>query len=330
MEILEGDGQTALTGTPVAVPPAVLITDEDLQPVEGARVWFEVTVPSNGGFVVADMPTITGSDGIARVTSWTLGNDPGLNVLEASGFGIGVRGEAWTAPDGRIGVGPFTHTTVTDPAGTDNRDPIPVQRGDVEFTAIGCQPGFGAAGSIDGVLSNGEWDCAMTAPFLANVGGGKKPSTYFWMQDGTDFFFAVQIPVDETSALKENTLTLYLNAVGDVALMAGHDVLVVDGTAAPGAQFSDLHWQDSCPKGQSFCAFDDGRPADGAGAFSVNPVAGGAFYFYEIKHPLNSGDLNDIAFVRTIHSFFTLRGLGNGNKGDTDHPEFGVYEQLVP
>ncbi len=160
------------------------------------------------------------------------------------------------------------------------------------------------------------------------------------MQDGTDFYFAVRIPVDETSALKENTLTLYLNAVGDLALMAGHDVLVVDGTAAPGAQFSDLYWDDSCPKGQSFCAFDDGlvngRAPDGEGAFSVNMAAGGAFYFYEIKHPLNSGDPFDIEFndtidtMDTIHAFFTLRGLGNGNKGDTDHPEFGVYEQVVP
>ncbi len=144
----------------------------------------------------------------------------------------------------------------------------------------------------------------------------------------------MQIPVDETSALKENTLTLYLNAVGDLALMAGHDVLVVDGTAAPGAQFGDLYWDDSCPKGQSFCAFDDGlvngRAPDGEGAFSINMVADGAFYFYEVKHPLNSGDPNDIDFISTIHSFFTLRGLGNGNKGDTDWPEFGAYEQVVP
>lgn len=77
--LAEGDGQTAEEGSTVAVRPAVRVTDGQGQPVAGFGVTFAVT---GGGGSVTGASQTTGSDGIARVGSWTLGA-PGTNTLEA-------------------------------------------------------------------------------------------------------------------------------------------------------------------------------------------------------------------------------------------------------
>ena len=77
---VQGDGQTAETGTPVTVAPAVRVTDSADNPAPGVAVNFVVTM--GGGTVVGASQT-TGTDGVARVGRWTLGDEPGENVLEA-------------------------------------------------------------------------------------------------------------------------------------------------------------------------------------------------------------------------------------------------------
>ena len=77
---VEGSGQSAEAGSPVAVRPAVLVTDSAGEPVAGVAVTFAVT--AGGGSVEGPAQT-TGSDGIARVGRWTLGAEPGANILEA-------------------------------------------------------------------------------------------------------------------------------------------------------------------------------------------------------------------------------------------------------
>ncbi len=80
IELIEGDGQDAPAGTPVAVEPAVRVTDALGQPVAGVTVTFVVT---GGGGQVAGANQTTSSEGIASVGSWTLGPAPGANTLEA-------------------------------------------------------------------------------------------------------------------------------------------------------------------------------------------------------------------------------------------------------
>ena len=80
VEVVEGNGQTAPVGTAVAIRPAVRVLDQNGQPVEGFQVTFVVT---GGGGCVTGATRTTGTDGIARVGSWTLGGAPGSNTLEA-------------------------------------------------------------------------------------------------------------------------------------------------------------------------------------------------------------------------------------------------------
>jgi len=85
MEPLAGtDGQAAPAGTPVPIPPGVLVTDLDETPVAGATVHFEVTL---GTGTVTPVAVMSNSDGIAQLTEWELG-DPGANQVRAFGFGI--------------------------------------------------------------------------------------------------------------------------------------------------------------------------------------------------------------------------------------------------
>src|SRR5205814_2249595 len=98
--ISAGDGQAATVGTAVAVPPAVIVRDAFGNPVAGVAVTFApgtggggltgagiaVTFApgTGGGSVSPTSPVTTGADGVAAVTSWSLGTVAGLNTLTAA------------------------------------------------------------------------------------------------------------------------------------------------------------------------------------------------------------------------------------------------------
>src|SRR5439155_305090 len=70
-----GNNQSATAGTAVAVGPSVIVHDANGNPVAGVAVTFAVA--SGGGSVTPTTPVTTGADGIAAVTSWTLGRKGG-------------------------------------------------------------------------------------------------------------------------------------------------------------------------------------------------------------------------------------------------------------
>ncbi len=76
-----GNLQTAQAGTDVAALPTVQITDATGNPVPGAPVVFAVT---GGGGTVEGGSAVTGADGRAAPTRWTLGANVGLNTLTAT------------------------------------------------------------------------------------------------------------------------------------------------------------------------------------------------------------------------------------------------------
>ncbi len=89
IEMVTGDGQTAVVGSPVPVAPSVLVKDASGNPVAGVPVNFVVT---GGGGTVSGGDQITGSDGTATVGAWKLGKTPGENTLEARIGTSGVSG----------------------------------------------------------------------------------------------------------------------------------------------------------------------------------------------------------------------------------------------
>jgi adhesin/invasin len=93
LAVVTGDRQTAITGGAVATAPSVRIVDGGGNPVPslGVLVTFEVT---QGGGTVSDGLTTgtsvtvpTDADGIATLTSWTLGAG-GTNTLSVSATGL--------------------------------------------------------------------------------------------------------------------------------------------------------------------------------------------------------------------------------------------------
>src|SRR5206468_488868 len=85
-----GDNQTATVNPAVATAPAVVVRDQFDNPVAGVAVTFAVA--AGGGSVNPTTPVTTGADGIAAVTSWTLGTTAGTNRLTATASGSGITG----------------------------------------------------------------------------------------------------------------------------------------------------------------------------------------------------------------------------------------------
>jgi Bacterial Ig domain len=90
LEKVAGDGQSAAAGTAVATTPAVKVTDAGGNPVKDVLVIFAVT--DGDGTVQPTTPVPTDATGVATVSSWTLGNEPGRNLLTATISGAGVTG----------------------------------------------------------------------------------------------------------------------------------------------------------------------------------------------------------------------------------------------
>lgn len=79
VEILSGQDQVALVGTPVPTELVLKVLDDHDQPLAGQPVAYQIV--SGQGMVSTDT-VITDQEGVAR-GSWVLGPEPGVNALEA-------------------------------------------------------------------------------------------------------------------------------------------------------------------------------------------------------------------------------------------------------
>ena len=95
MTIYAGNNQSAPAGTAVPINPSVLLSDTYGNPVPSDTVRFSVS--TGGGTVVPTSAIVTGSDGLATVTSWTLGSAVGNNTLNASNTAISPTPLTFTA-----------------------------------------------------------------------------------------------------------------------------------------------------------------------------------------------------------------------------------------
>ncbi|HUQ48376.1 MAG TPA: hypothetical protein VM053_09060 [Gemmatimonadaceae bacterium] len=163
-----GDGQTAIAGSAVAIPPSVLVQDATGNPISGASVTFTV---AGGGGSVTGGAAVTNSSGIATVGSWTLGPIVGANSLVAtSGSLAGISFTASSVPGPAASVVKFagdnqvaiTGAAVANPPSVIVRDANGNAKAGVSVTFAVASGGGSIAGSAavtnsSGVAAVGSW-----------------------------------------------------------------------------------------------------------------------------------------------------------------------------
>ena len=84
-----GDDQTALTGTPVSILPAVIARDAFGNPAPGAELQFSIVLGGGqiGGPGSGVGNRVTGESGLAYA-DWTLGTSPGHNMMSVYSFAL--------------------------------------------------------------------------------------------------------------------------------------------------------------------------------------------------------------------------------------------------
>ena len=86
LKVWAGDQQSAVAGSPVAIAPAALVTDQYGNPITGVPVVFAATPGS--GSITGPGTVNTGATGTAAVEGWTLGSTAGPNTLTATSAGL--------------------------------------------------------------------------------------------------------------------------------------------------------------------------------------------------------------------------------------------------
>ncbi|HSR91626.1 MAG TPA: invasin domain 3-containing protein, partial [Gemmatimonadales bacterium] len=212
IDVGAGDGQSDDAGTPVAVPPRVIVADVSGNPVSGVNVTFAVA--SGGGSVVPTTAVATGVNGLAAATSWTLGNTPGTNTLTATSAGLSGSPVTFTAT-GLTGA-PARFTITTQPSST--------ARNAIAFTQ---QPALQLRDAANNpVNQNG----VQVTASIASGGGSLGGST---LTVNTDFNGVATFPdLDITGAVGNRTLSFTSSGLqgatsNTISLTAGDPVSIV-------------------------------------------------------------------------------------------------------
>jgi hypothetical protein len=191
---------------------------------------------------------------------------------------------------------------------------------------------FGTA-TLDGVISPGEWDAAGSVTLLINLpGGGTAPATLFVMNDAANLYLALRFAPNAADPANSVSLAFEFDNNDDGIAANGDDLIGF----SPGIDFVDQFRTNTppCPPGSSeaACAFTDvsaGGTNDGAGFFAND----GTVSVFEMRHPLNSGDIgHDFALsVGNSVGFFLFLRLFNaaGAFADTSFPGFRDYGHIV-
>ena len=143
--------QSALGGTPVAVPPSVVVLDDHRSPVTGATVTFTVT---DGGGQLTGGSQTTDANGKATAQSWTLGAVAGDNAVEALVTGSGISGNPV-----------IFHATAVPPSSSVAANSATTQNA-LEGAAVAASP------SVVVRDEQGNWLAGASVTFAVTAGGG--------------------------------------------------------------------------------------------------------------------------------------------------------------
>jgi hypothetical protein len=157
--------QSATAGTAVTDPPSVLVTGTGGVPVPGVEVTFTV---SGGGSIVPAAPAVvlSGSNGVAALTSWTLGTVAGTNTVTATATGLAGSPITFTAT-GTAGAATQLAIT-TQPGGATDAQAFSIQ------PVVEIQDTHGnrttSTASVAAAVSSGSGTLAGTTPVAAVAG----------------------------------------------------------------------------------------------------------------------------------------------------------------
>jgi hypothetical protein len=246
--IQAGDNQSAGVNQPVSTAPAVIVRDASSNPVANVDVNFQVT---GGGGTVSPGTVSTGSNGIATVTSWTLGPTAGANTMTATASGLNTV--------------TFTATATATATTTDlSADPASSVAGDpVTFTATVTSGGDTPAGQVsfrdDGVeIGQGTLNGGGVASFqTSGLAAGTHPITAQYLGNGT---FA---------ASTSNSVNYSVSA-SNVAPSAQADALDVNEDATLTVAADGVLGNDSDGNGDDLTAQLVTGPSHGQ-SFTLNP-----------------------------------------------------------
>ena len=173
LAINAGNAQTSTSGSPVAIPPSVVVQDQFGNPVSGVSVTFAVV---SGGGSVTGSPATTSASGIATVGSWTLGPTAGANSLTASSGSLtpvtfsatGTAGTGSMSVNGGNNQTATVNTSVAVPPSVIIKDVSGNPIGGVSVTFAvtsggGSVTGATATTNASGVATVGSWTLGTTA-----------------------------------------------------------------------------------------------------------------------------------------------------------------------
>ena len=131
---------------------------------------------------------------------------------------------------------------------------------------------------IDGTMSPGEWDNAVSKTFTMNLpGGGTQPATFFVMADDTNLYVALQYARDSLDSI--NNFNVQFDKAHNDSTSPGDDDIRATGSSG----FTDRF----VTSGFTFESdTNDGGTNDGSAA---RTLASG-FITHEMSHPFNSAD----------------------------------------
>jgi alpha-tubulin suppressor-like RCC1 family protein len=83
LSVVSGNGQQGFPGTRLPLPPTVRVATPNGRPIPGVTVTFDIPGNADGsyGSLEGGPSVVTDADGIARLTSWTLGTEVGGQTL---------------------------------------------------------------------------------------------------------------------------------------------------------------------------------------------------------------------------------------------------------
>ncbi len=122
---------------------------------------------------------------------------------------------------------------------------------------------------------------AVKVPLFDSLPG----SALFILNDAVNLYLAMSVPAE--MLLPEASFSIRLDNDSNETIDEGDDTFFLSGSS----RFSDTHMELSPQGGFSCCIEDITRDGEGAAGHAAG------ISFFEVAHPLNSGDPGDIAII---------------------------------